>query len=1399
MQYQTEEALAWLKSGKAIGVTIDVTCLDDQAFRITETDIVIGSLVLDRNSISGADIEIGNAETTQLSFALDNEDRRFDAYRLEGAILITQFEYGATILPVGKFTVDAPPKKLDTISVVSLDYMAKTNRVYVPLTGLKSSVRTLLLDAGAKCGVTVNLPVSFLNDTYLAVNPIEATTYHNVIAWCAEIAGANAWVDENGELRLSWYGENQTVSNVFVPIVLDGDTRYDYGADENDITITGITYTSASSEVKLIAGTEVYTIGIVSNPLIDPLDAQSVINSIYEKIGGFTYRPIEITVDGFPHLWAMDILTIVPTFGDEFQSIITNHSYTLNGNSIIKAQGTTATNAGYASAGIFTPSQKAALKAVVLLQSKYTLTDYEAAMMLATDALNASRGWYETKVLGEGGIILEYYQHDQPTLAASLKVTRVTAAGVGYSNDGGVTYETTISSTGASVPVLAARIIHAEMITISGASTYASGYDPSTKETPAGAQAKADAAYASAQSFANGIASGLQSQIDGSITTFFYAYVPTLENVPSSDWATTALKNQHLGDLFYDTSTGYSYRYQLVSTTYSWQRISDTDITTALANAATAQDTADHKRRVFVATPTTPYDIGDLWAGGSSGDLKKCSTARASGAYSNADWTLASKYTDDTTANTAITNAATAQSAADAAQGTANTAKAYTDNLASDSVITPDEKLTLKPKWDEIVAEGFPALTNLISDGTALWGAQGGTLAVVNGELEFTESTANSEHFVGSNQLTVPVTGHKYYFSGSNVSSSVGIFILYNIKSNGSYEVGVSNRGIGKQSGVFTCSSVNSNPSFFLRAYGIDGIYTGTGAKHYFDNISMYDLTDEFCNGIVGTGLEPTAAQVEAMQTSFNIFNKNTVTTGYYAEYYTGNLAVQPGFSVSDWIEVLPNTAYKATGVNQNYAQYDQNKTYITTALPSEAPFTFATAPNCKYVRLSIYTPDLDYVQCVLEWFDGTYAYGKIPAQALSFGVSDSTFDSAFANLHKYLINDLDMFTAMGTAKTGLVRATWDLTWNNYYGARTDLLNAISTKTKTLADTAQTSATNAATVADAKNKVFYTQPVPPYYIGDIWQKQQVPVAVTDIVKCTVTRLTGDYTAADWANAYTLAEIAAMGDSILVGGYFKTALIDVATLIAQMILTDTMVASILTNSSDTPECWATIGTLDDLSADGLFVFHRGSSATVPAFQLVTNSSGDIILTDKYGRTRMLFYAGAGGSGSSYFCDGLGFPRLGITAGGGIHLWSDFVGGVGDTLHLGAVTLPAGDVQEQINNISAPNTDTLLPLASIITITTIYGATIYAAGGGIYYYKIGPRVHVHVAVSGLTANTAVDLIALPASYRPYSTVVALCSAGVDAPTVARLVIVSNGTINVVSSGTYLLGDIEYDAYS
>ena len=195
------------------------------------------------------------------------------------------------------------------------------------------------------------------------------------------------------------------------------------------------------------------------------------------------------------------------------------------------------------------------------------------------------------------------------------------------------------------------------------------------------AEAAQTTANQNAEDMANIIAglnndiNNLQTQIDGSITTWFYAGEPTNSNEPAINWTTTDLKNIHLSDLYYDTNTGYCYRWMVQNNTYHWQPVKDTDVTKALADAQTAKDTADQKRRVFYNQPSPPYDMGDLWVQGSSGDILRCQTAKTNGqSYLASDWVAASKYTDDT-------KAILASQQANAAQQAASTAQSDIDNL----------------------------------------------------------------------------------------------------------------------------------------------------------------------------------------------------------------------------------------------------------------------------------------------------------------------------------------------------------------------------------------------------------------------------------------------------------------------------------------------------------------------------------------------------------------------------------------------------------------------------------------------------------------------------------------------------------------------------------------------
>ena len=162
-----------------------------------------------------------------------------------------------------------------------------------------------------------------------------------------------------------------------------------------------------------------------------------------------------------------------------------------------------------------------------------------------------------------------------------------------------------------------------------------------------------------------GILNEIKAQLDGQIEQFFYNTDPSplstqpnaTDGIPNSEWTETSTKEAHLGDLYYNTDSGKVWRYVKIQwrpkpgfapgTFYVWQELQDSELAQAIAIANEALELGKEKNRIFTSTPVPPYDVGDLWVQGATGDIMRCKTARESGAFTSSDWEKASKYTDD--------------------------------------------------------------------------------------------------------------------------------------------------------------------------------------------------------------------------------------------------------------------------------------------------------------------------------------------------------------------------------------------------------------------------------------------------------------------------------------------------------------------------------------------------------------------------------------------------------------------------------------------------------------------------------------------------------------------------------------------------------------------------------
>ena len=122
----------------------------------------------------------------------------------------------------------------------------------------------------------------------------------------------------------------------------------------------------------------------------------------------------------------------------------------------------------------------------------------------------------------------------------------------------------------------------------------------------------------------------VQTQIDGKAETWRQS------TDPSKSWTTDALKKQHKGDLWYNTTEQKSYFYS----GSAWEQMK-------AEPPSGVYDAIDGKAQIFVSEPKPPYSVGDLWFDSTSADIMTCVVARESGSYVASDWQKRNKYTDD--------------------------------------------------------------------------------------------------------------------------------------------------------------------------------------------------------------------------------------------------------------------------------------------------------------------------------------------------------------------------------------------------------------------------------------------------------------------------------------------------------------------------------------------------------------------------------------------------------------------------------------------------------------------------------------------------------------------------------------------------------------------------------
>lgn len=594
--------------------------------------------------------------------------------------------------------IDTPYQNTTIIELECEDNMRKFDRDY-SASKLKypATRKQIIQDACKVCGVTLDT-LNFYQDSYqIPARPDdEALTFRQVIAWTCQIGCQYARCDKYGRLTIKWYDTEITDAN---RVAINSTNGFTPNLD--DVVITGVQVTeyleSTSTDEEAssyLYGEEGYVLKISENKLIPQGTGEVVASIIGEKCVGMSFRPFETECLTDIVLEAGDAVLITDRKGNKYKSYLTNVVLQPGSFEQISCNAESAARNSSKTYSIVTQAAVDARKSVWRER-----TTREQALQEFKDRLDNSTGVYTTVQTQQDGSQI-FYLHDKPTLVESKAVWKMTAEAWGVSTDGGQTWNGGMTVDGDTiVRILNAVGVNADWIN-AGAITVTDtdgsiifSVDMDTKSVYLDGSVQIGGGKSLNQTFANylqeskdysdgklsdyaetvtGSLGDLQDQIDGQIETFYYNYEPTLQNKPASNWTTTEERKKHEGDLFFwkpnkETGEGgYAYRFFYDSTVgkWEWVLVQDTDITKALAAAQNAQDTADHKRRVFVTKPQPPYDIGDLWSQGEDegGDILTCTVSRAKGAsYVQSDWQKLNKYTDDTKAEEALEAASLAR------------------------------------------------------------------------------------------------------------------------------------------------------------------------------------------------------------------------------------------------------------------------------------------------------------------------------------------------------------------------------------------------------------------------------------------------------------------------------------------------------------------------------------------------------------------------------------------------------------------------------------------------------------------------------------------------------------------------------------------------------------------
>lgn len=246
------------------------------------------------------EITIGNTCSSSVTFsiympAISLENKEITIF--EGVKVGAEIKY----IKLGKFTVTKQTSDGEYTSYEAYDRMYKADMPYFSDMAFPSTDKAILNEICGKLGISLATNIA---TAHTINDKPQGYTYREIIGYMAMLQGCNAVINSDGNLELRWYKDSD--------YVLDGHKYYQQGVTfttSKDFIIQKLTCNntkSGSTEQSEITSGD----GATGLSFANPFMTQAILDEVYKKIGGFTFRPLTVKFIGDWRLEVGDIITV---------------------------------------------------------------------------------------------------------------------------------------------------------------------------------------------------------------------------------------------------------------------------------------------------------------------------------------------------------------------------------------------------------------------------------------------------------------------------------------------------------------------------------------------------------------------------------------------------------------------------------------------------------------------------------------------------------------------------------------------------------------------------------------------------------------------------------------------------------------------------------------------------------------------------------------------------------------------------------------------------------------------------------------------------------------------------------------------------------------------------------